>query len=87
MTDFTFKKIVGSFDETKDKYGFWKRQIENQINKTYNPTYRRGPLRCSNCFITDGGFWRRNEDGKPVCDPCGFYYKTYKVNVLINFKK
>ena len=31
--------------------------------------------KCSNCGTTKTVLWRRLENGDPVCNPCGLYYK------------
>lgn len=42
-------------------------------------TPRRLDQKCTNCGITATTAWRRNPDGKTVCNACGLYYKLYKV--------
>ena len=46
--------------------------------------------KCSNCGTTKTVLWRRMENGDPVCNPCGLYYKlngvsygTFKNHVFI----
>ena len=34
---------------------------------------------CSNCSTQLTSLWRKGEDGKPVCNACGLYYKLHKV--------
>ena len=35
---------------------------------------------CSNCSTQLTSIWRKGEDGKPVCNACGLYYKLHKVS-------
>lgn len=41
--------------------------------------------KCSNCGTTKTVLWRRMENGDPVCNPCGLYYKLNGVrcNVVL----
>ena len=38
--------------------------------------------KCSNCGTTKTVLWRRMENGDPVCNPCGLYYKLNGVRRL-----
>ena len=40
---------------------------------------RRIGLCCSNCGTTTTTLWRRNNEGEPVCNACGLYYKLHNV--------
>jgi len=42
---------------------------------------------CSNCKTTETTLWRRDSEGKPVCNSCGLYYKLHKVNRPLAMKK
>ena len=46
-------------------------------------TARREGTSCSNCATTTTSLWRRNENGEPVCNSCGLYYKIHKVSALV----
>ncbi|XP_054723071.1 uncharacterized protein LOC129233016 isoform X1 [Uloborus diversus] len=48
---------------------------------------RRLGLFCSNCQTTNTSLWRRNNQGEPVCNACGLYYKLHRVNRPITMKK
>ena len=34
---------------------------------------------CANCGVTKTTTWRRNSQGQHVCNPCGLYYRLYRV--------
>lgn len=44
---------------------------------------RRIGLCCSNCSTLTTTLWRRNNDGEPVCNACGLYFKLHGVSLLI----
>ncbi|KAG1714461.1 Transcription factor GATA-4 [Nymphon striatum] len=48
---------------------------------------RRAGLSCSNCLTTTTTLWRRNNEGEPVCNACGLYYKLHNVNRPITMRK
>ncbi|KFM72207.1 GATA-binding factor 5-A, partial [Stegodyphus mimosarum] len=48
---------------------------------------RRLGLYCSNCQTTNTSLWRRNNQGEPVCNACGLYYKLHRVNRPLAMKK
>ncbi|TRY72240.1 hypothetical protein TCAL_00218 [Tigriopus californicus] len=58
---------------------------------TRNPpppsTNRRTGLTCANCNTTTTTLWRRNDQGEPVCNACGLYYKLHKINRPNTMKK
>lgn len=35
---------------------------------------------CHNCNTTTTTLWRRNNEGFPVCNACGLYYKLHNVS-------
>ncbi|KAJ1931609.1 hypothetical protein FBU59_006654, partial [Linderina macrospora] len=41
---------------------------------------------CSNCKTTTTPLWRRDEQGNPLCNACGLYYKLHKENRPIALK-
>nr|ADX36141.1 GATA456a [Schmidtea polychroa] len=55
---------------------------ENEFMKKSNANFqqygKRSDLECSNCKITKTSLWRRNNEGEPVCNACGLYYKLHK---------
>ncbi|XP_011497140.1 PREDICTED: box A-binding factor-like [Ceratosolen solmsi marchali] len=48
---------------------------------------RRIGVRCANCGTTTTTLWRRNNNGEPVCNACGLYYKLHGVNRPMSMKK
>ncbi|KAL1449657.1 hypothetical protein WDU94_002142 [Cyamophila willieti] len=48
---------------------------------------RRSGLICSNCNTTNTSLWRRNQQGEPVCNACGLYYKLHGVARPLTMKK
>ena len=43
---------------------------------------RRVGLSCANCHTSTTTLWRRNNEGEPVCNACGLYYKLHGVSPL-----
>ncbi|KAK6167804.1 hypothetical protein SNE40_021745 [Patella caerulea] len=48
---------------------------------------RRIGLSCSNCHTSTTTLWRRNNEGEPVCNACGLYYKLHGINRPLAMKK
>ena len=48
---------------------------------------RRMGLCCSNCNTTTTTLWRRNNEGDPVCNACGLYFKLHNVNRPLAMRK
>ena len=42
---------------------------------------RRSGLSCANCSTTTTTLWRRNNEGHPVCNACGLYFKLHNVSL------
>lgn len=56
--------------------------------QTVAPTgVRRTGVQCANCRTTNTTLWRRNNNGEPVCNACGLYYKLHNVNRPLSMKK
>ncbi|XP_030754821.1 uncharacterized protein LOC115881476 isoform X2 [Sitophilus oryzae] len=48
---------------------------------------RRTGVSCANCKTVNTTLWRRNNQGEPVCNACGLYFKLHNVNRPISMKK
>lgn len=48
---------------------------------------RRAGLSCANCHTSTTTLWRRNNEGEPVCNACGLYFKLHGVNRPLAMKK
>ncbi|QQP55370.1 Uncharacterized protein FKW44_008525, partial [Caligus rogercresseyi] len=52
---------------------------------TFQNAYRRAC--CTNCGTSTTTLWRRNNEGEPVCNACGLYYKLHNVNRPLAMRK
>lgn len=43
-------------------------------------------ISCHNCGTTTTPLWRRDEDGRTICNACGLYYKLHHMNRPITMK-
>ncbi|XP_028154852.1 GATA-binding factor 6-B isoform X2 [Diabrotica virgifera virgifera] len=48
---------------------------------------RRNGVSCANCKTNNTTLWRRNNQGEPVCNACGLYFKLHGVNRPMSMKK
>ncbi|XP_023340853.1 transcription factor GATA-3 isoform X1 [Eurytemora carolleeae] len=48
---------------------------------------RREGTSCANCKTTTTTLWRRNQNGEPVCNACGLYFKLHNVERPLTMKK
>ncbi|XP_026333211.1 uncharacterized protein LOC113240184 isoform X2 [Hyposmocoma kahamanoa] len=48
---------------------------------------RRVGVMCANCRTSNTTLWRRNNNGEPVCNACGLYFKLHNVNRPLSMKK
>ncbi|EDW84228.2 uncharacterized protein Dwil_GK13254 [Drosophila willistoni] len=51
------------------------------------PNNRRNGVTCANCSTNSTTLWRRNNEGNPVCNACGLYYKLHNMNRPLSMKK
>ncbi|KAJ8918271.1 hypothetical protein NQ315_014141 [Exocentrus adspersus] len=48
---------------------------------------RRNGISCANCKTQNTTLWRRNNQGEPVCNACGLYFKLHNVARPLSMKK
>ena len=48
----------------------------------FQSSARREGTSCANCKTTTTTLWRRNQNGEPVCNACGLYYKLHNVSSI-----
>lgn len=65
--------------------------LYSKMNGMHRPTIRphkklsnirRAGLTCSNCYTSTTTLWRRNNEGEPVCNACGLYFKLHGVCII-----
>nr|CAI5833006.1 unnamed protein product [Callosobruchus analis] len=72
--------------------------LYNRINGVHRPPVRpnkkpqatgnrRNGVSCANCKTQNTTLWRRNNQGEPVCNACGLYFKLHNVNRPQSMKK
>lgn len=72
-------------DPTLQAFGPWTPGAKG-LGKSRSASRRVG-LSCANCSTTTTTLWRRNNEGEPVCNACGLYYKLHGVNRPLAMKK
>ena len=50
------------------------------VSLPFQSAARRAGTSCANCKTTTTTLWRRNQNGEPVCNACGLYYKLHNVS-------
>ncbi|CAG2059121.1 unnamed protein product, partial [Timema podura] len=58
--------------------------VRNQQKKIASTSNRRNGVCCANCNTTSTTLWRRNNNGEPVCNACGLYFKLHNVSRQLN---
>jgi len=51
------------------------------------PSVKHNEMQCQNCGTTNTPLWRRDEEGKPICNACGLYHKLHGEHRPIQMKK
>uniref|UniRef100_A0A1I7T2U8 GATA-type domain-containing protein n=1 Tax=Caenorhabditis tropicalis TaxID=1561998 RepID=A0A1I7T2U8_9PELO len=67
--------------EDKDLLEFFAAQLR-EGNNTPKP-----PKTCENCLSDQTTVWRRDGEGKRVCNACGLYYKNHKKNRPVSLNR
>jgi GATA-binding protein, other eukaryote len=44
------------------------------------------PTTCMNCFTQTTPLWRRNQEGHPLCNACGLFFKLHGINRPLSLK-
>lgn len=63
------------------------RQTKPKAAATNNANNRRTGVTCANCSTNSTTLWRRNNEGNPVCNACGLYFKLHNMNRPLSMKK
>ncbi|ESO03008.1 hypothetical protein HELRODRAFT_80803 [Helobdella robusta] len=50
-------------------------------------TARRFGLSCTNCQTVTTTLWRRSNEGEPVCNACGLYFKLHGIPRPLSMRK
>ncbi|XP_073824885.1 uncharacterized protein isoform X1 [Musca autumnalis] len=63
------------------------RQAKPKAAAANNANNRRTGVTCANCSTNSTTLWRRNNEGNPVCNACGLYFKLHNMNRPLSMKK
>ena len=72
-----------SYSYLYQKFGTISKPLYGLIFSSFQSSSRREGTSCANCKTTATTLWRRNQNGEPVCNACGLYYKLHNVSIII----
>ncbi|XP_022242562.1 transcription factor GATA-4-like isoform X1 [Limulus polyphemus] len=75
--------LMGKLNSTLSRSTMYR----SGVQKRSQSNNRRAGLICSNCHTSNTTLWRRSNNGEPVCNACGLYYKLHNVNRPLAMKK
>ncbi|XP_022242567.1 transcription factor GATA-4-like isoform X2 [Limulus polyphemus] len=74
--------LMGKLNSTLSRSTMYRSGVQKRSSNN-----RRAGLICSNCHTSNTTLWRRSNNGEPVCNACGLYYKLHNVNRPLAMKK
>jgi transcription elongation factor Elf1 len=64
------------------------KQEGTELNQEHDENGENASVsRCSNCNTAKTVAWRRDQDGKLVCNACGLYYRLHRTNRPVHMRK
>ena len=72
-----------SYSYLYQNFGTISKPLYGLIFSSFQSSSRREGTSCANCKTTATTLWRRNQNGEPVCNACGLYYKLHNVSIII----
>ncbi|OMJ16305.1 Nitrogen regulatory protein NUT1 [Smittium culicis] len=84
------QQLISNLDQQQQQHP--KNEISldpNSINQStpkQQPSSSQGTV-CFNCSTEKTPLWRRNSEGKPLCNACGLFFKLHGINRPLSLKK